>query len=719
MDQFQVFIPMNKKEIQPLEGLEGIYDLIMSDDFFREPDADSLLFETIEQRYEDKEAIGEGGMKSIRASYDAFCQRSVARAELKKAKGSIKDFIHEARVLARLEHSSIVPLYDLAMDENGEPYFTMRLLGGENLESILKHLADKNETYLQNYPREVLLEIFLKVCDAISYAHSRGILHMDLKPANIQVDEFGEVLVCDWGLARILGEKEAVSHSPEKIDLESKDSLSGYIKGSPGYMAPEQIDRTLADYSVSSDIYSLGAVLYSLLTYQRPLGDYDLEEVLRKTLLGDILEPRLQAPGVYISESLNAVVMKAMATQNAQRYQTVQGLANEVRAFNNGFATRAEQASFITLAKLMVKRYRFHFISLMSFIFVFIVTVTSFLYQLKNEKNEVVKALDKSRQSETKALESETKALESEQASQQLVTLLKQEKEERFEMRNNFFPKLINMIQNHQNSDRFSSSMVLSRYAMELDPSNDAGQLIYAYNLFGHMKFTEVLEALETYTGDQDMNFLLEPAKRFSKRRPSVEEFVALRGELQRLPPRYRKNLDSYLIHTMTEGYPLNERLNLARKFLHKEAVSHSYFELKEDNDSYALSLHGNKTFESIVYLRNLPLSKLNLSNTLVFDLSPIKNTPLIDLDISNTRVVNIKELNTSHLQKMNLSGTLLSNLRVLRNSPIKHLILNDVWIDLKILQTCRDLETLEIPKGLYGAEYLESLQLSTKIIRY
>ena len=134
---------MPKDKIKDLEGLEGVYDVLMSEDFFEEMDADTLLLDSLESRYEAGDPLGEGGVKSISSSYDLVCQRKVARAILKDKKKLSGRFINEARILSRLEHSNIVPLYDLGLDENKEVYFTMRLLDGENLREKINLLRDQ------------------------------------------------------------------------------------------------------------------------------------------------------------------------------------------------------------------------------------------------------------------------------------------------------------------------------------------------------------------------------------------------------------------------------------------------------------------------------------------------------------------------------------------------------------------------------------------------
>ena len=148
-----------------------------------------------------------------------------------------------------------MPVYDIGLDVENRPYFTMKMLAGENLGAILNKLHKDDSAYVQKFPLSVLLDIFLKTCNAIAYAHAQGILHLDIKPENIQINDYGEVILIDWGLAWNLNEENIWD--------------DGLIKGTPGYMAPEQIRSETDVFSPLTDIYALGALLYSILTLKK------------------------------------------------------------------------------------------------------------------------------------------------------------------------------------------------------------------------------------------------------------------------------------------------------------------------------------------------------------------------------------------------------------------------------------------------------------------
>ena len=182
-----------------------------------------------------------------------------------------------------LQHPNIVPLYDIGLNEHGQPYFTMKLIQGRTLRDILEELKNGNEKDLKDYSLPERIDIFLKICDALAYAHSRGIAHLDLKPDNITVSTYGDVVVCDWGLAAIIGKNEEIDQAlTESLDYYSKRyyTLTGEIKGTPGYMSPEQAKGGNETKDERSDIYALGSILYELLCLDHALDGKNVKETI-------------------------------------------------------------------------------------------------------------------------------------------------------------------------------------------------------------------------------------------------------------------------------------------------------------------------------------------------------------------------------------------------------------------------------------------------------
>jgi len=229
-----------------------------------------------------------------------------------------------------------------------------------------------------------LLEIMVKVCDAIAYAHSRHTLHLDLKPENIQAHAFGEVLVCDWELGRITGgDQEGPPPDPGGLSIgEMVDghSLTGEIKGTPGFMAPEQAVAGMPK-DERTDVFALGCILHVILTGEPPVRGGSHEEQLARTREADFASPRRRFPQRLIPASLEAIFHHATAREPAARYQSVAALRNDLASYLAGYSTAAEQAGFVREAALFVRRNRFASASLL--LAVVAVTVLSVLFVQK------------------------------------------------------------------------------------------------------------------------------------------------------------------------------------------------------------------------------------------------------------------------------------------------------------------------------------------------
>ncbi|HSR88423.1 MAG TPA: serine/threonine-protein kinase, partial [Pontiella sp.] len=310
-------------------------------------DRDELMDGNPADRYTPHKKLNQGGMKAIWEVDDHRTARKVAMALIQDSRiasaEDIDSFLYEARLTANLQHPNIIPIYDIAVDESGNPYFTMKALKGETLGEILKQLSDGNEEYRARYTRTRLLGIFLKVCNAIDYAHTKGVIHLDLKPSNVIVGDFGDVHVLDWGLSTLIthlseydGEKAVSWHSLDDVALEDGQTLTRYLEssakqrhivgGTPGYMSPEQAQGSPLDIDFQTDVYMLGAMLYEILTYCCPVVGDTVKQVLQKTVRGDFPPPAARAPELRIPPALAAIAMKAMQTDPGDRYANVAAL---------------------------------------------------------------------------------------------------------------------------------------------------------------------------------------------------------------------------------------------------------------------------------------------------------------------------------------------------------------------------------------------------------
>ncbi len=349
-------------------------------------------------KYIVERALAEGGMKTILRVADSDTGRDVAMAVMNDPSTAGRDsFLNEARITAQLEHPNIVPVHEIGVDASGAPYFTMKLISGVDLARILDRLAEGNPNFLARFTLPHLLDIFQKVCDAVSFAHSKGIIHLDLKPENIQVGEFGEVLVLDWGLAKRVG--EADSRPPSRtintgIIASINKTLDGVVKGTPAYMSPEQAAGLNSSKDVRTDIYALGAILYSMLTFRPPVNGATSEEIISNALHGRILPARDCAPKSRpVPPALEFVAYKAMERSPRKRYQSVAELKDDIESYVAGYATSAEEAGLFTQIWLLLLRKKTEAAFLGVALVVILSIVSFFVVHLNNQRSMATKAL--------------------------------------------------------------------------------------------------------------------------------------------------------------------------------------------------------------------------------------------------------------------------------------------------------------------------------------
>jgi serine/threonine-protein kinase len=271
----------------------------------------------------DEGEIARGGMGSIRRLYDPELRRHIAMKVLEPSEDphAAQRFIDEARITGRLDHANIVPVHDLVIDNRGVASYTMKLVEGQTLSALIA--SQKTQRDLER-----ILQSLISVCDALSFAHSRGVVHRDLKPDNVMVGSHGQVYVMDWGCAQVIGDDRSL--------VEGRVDPDGIVIGTVAYMAPEQALGMISKIDTRTDVFGVGAILYKAITGTAPYPG-PVMDALARAQRGEFPAPDSRAgQAVKPPPHLSQIAVKAMQANPADRFQTVDALADELRAFLRG-----------------------------------------------------------------------------------------------------------------------------------------------------------------------------------------------------------------------------------------------------------------------------------------------------------------------------------------------------------------------------------------------
>jgi serine/threonine-protein kinase len=328
-----------------------------------EPDIDHSI------RFRPLRLFATGGQGLVYVAHDKQLGREVALKELKPRNSERKitrhRFIREAEITGSLEHPGIVPVYALGRHADGRPYYAMRLIQGRTLHDAVQHYYSpelKVSPVDRNLLFRKLLQRFVSVCQTVAYAHSRGIIHRDLKPANVLLGQYGEALVADWGLARPFHATGGCESDPEfpvepdPGDPPSDATMMGSALGTPAYMSPEQSEGRWDEVGPATDVYSLGATLFTILTGQPPMPKLPWSEAHRRIINGEFPTPKQLNPNA--PRGLVAICRKAMAINQSDRYSSALALSEDIEHWLADEPVSAEPEPWGERAQRWIRRHR-------------------------------------------------------------------------------------------------------------------------------------------------------------------------------------------------------------------------------------------------------------------------------------------------------------------------------------------------------------------------
>ena len=684
-------------------------------------------------RYEILQTLNQGGMGIVYQALDRQFQRPVALKMAAPKHGDhpdiVRRFVQEALILGRLEHPNIVPIYDLGTDSHGRNFYAMKFVPGLTLKEILAGLRANRAEVVNRYTLAELLVIFRKICDAVACAHSKHIIHRDLKPANILVGSFGEVLVLDWGLAKILSDPEP---DPTQCDLPTEaptkhsDTRFGTMIGTPNFMSPEQAEGRVQQMDERTDIFNLGAILYDILTLRPPFTANNEQELLVKIKAGNPATPTsynptkgkgresialIHCPNGHIPDSLSAVAMKALSHNPEKRYQSVDELQREVAAYQSDHATTAERAGFFRQFQLGIRRHP-TLASVAAITILLTISATAIFAKRAVDSNETIGQLRRAaplyhpiaRQSLNERLPAE--ALEKINLAIQLEPAVAEHRR----LKADILQTLLQF------------ALAKTTYAEAIRLGDTSPQTALNHQLSDRL-------ANEAQAAAHIPLHLLHALQRqlIQQQRTAESQLIAPRIEEEKNSAWTRANegIKPFGFSRITRDNFGYLKLNLSRTplrdlrtFTQLPVISLNLWEVKVQDlrplrgmplQELYLAFTGVSDLEP---LRGMPMSALTVSFSPVSGIEPLRGMPLIYLHLSGTKVTDLGPLSNLTLQSLHLDRTPVDDITPLSGIPLRELRLDgcERLKDLRALAACSELEQLILPPNHGPIDFLRQM---------
>ena len=675
------------------------------------------------ERYVVEGELARGGMGVVVRAVDCDIRREVALKFLLDPSNPNKTlrFIEEAQITGQLEHPNIVPVHELGIDAQKRVFFSMKMVKGRSLAQILDDLRANNAAVAKVYTLGRLLNVLVGVSNALAFAHSLGVVHRDLKPANIMVGDFGEVYVMDWGLAKLLrtesrpqgqadqfaaamggdgpGSESGAGKVMTSRDQESELTMEGTVLGTPVYMPPEQASGQIKAIGPHSDVYSLGAMLYEILTLEAPVDRTGgFAAILQRVIQGEIMPPHQRNPARAaegkIPAELSAIAMKALARDPRLRYASVEAMRRDIELFQEGRTVSAKEDTRREMLIKFVRRNRaLSGATAAATAVVLIILITSSWFNFRAAR-----------------------AAQKAYADQVAAEKVKDDRTRRA------VPAIVESAQLSLERRRFDNALTQVRLAIEYDPNSAEAHLLQGQILLAVNKdFAGAKGSLDRYLKnhpeDDDARNLRDRCNRDDPSEPANLLIIAEILTRQQAPALAEKVLSEF-----------GENVALAREFLLKSYRDriHAAWEGQGNRLTFdaaghlklrffgyrnvtrltpligmpiaEMNLQGCGELRDLGPLRGMPLKFLNISDTRVSDLSPLRGAPMVELLASDTPIHDLTPLKGMRLTAVNLStcanihditplagmpierlslrGTKVSDIAPLKGMPLTHLSL-------------------------------------------
>ena len=670
-------------------------------------------------RYNVGGVVAHGGMGNILDARQNAMRREVAMKVMRGGSDptSLHRFINEARITGQLEHPNIVPVHDLGVDENQQVFYTMKFVRGITLAEVIASLAQNPKIAARTYSLPALLTIFQKICDAVAFAHSKGIIHRDLKPENIMLGDFGEVLVMDWGLAKVIGRSPAPGDDAESvIDPAGEFSgpgstLAGSVLGTPRYMSPEQARGEIESLDERTDIYSLGAILFEILHLTPVVDGESPMDIVAKVARGSLDKPprtrSAHLPEGIVPRSLIAVHRKALAFEATARYQNVAELQADIAAFQAGFATGAEGASPAKHFSLLLKRHKAVSTAIAASLLVLGVMSGIYTIRVVAEGKRASKALAtaeaesrrandalalatsaglEARKALARANEEQQRAnTERDRAIQALAKAeaLRNNAEDAVVKLKDTAPMFLKIAQDYIRSGKAREAAEALQQAVNISPQNPEYRRQRANVLQSSRRFKEAISEYRKVIALND-----DPQARMNLE--LSEKWLEENGDEEELPPDLERELIAALesqgrivesILLRPEAPPEEDKDMASLPGSPEPAPEESSdptagYSESERNLYQKLSEYTSQDGWNRGRISSLPGGgfRINLSGLIIGNLAGLQGAPVTDLDLSSTNFDNPASLAGLPLRRLVIHRSRVTKLDALRNTPLEYL---------------------------------------------